>query len=188
MQGGLIASLPTVKYGLLYTSILDRHKLLALIENELNYNSTKEISDKILKELQWQKLKLPHAQKLVTQTTFLLIIHTDASDTGQSATDGQRDTYGFWSSTGTKFSINYKELLAIKQALLSLAKVYTNNSILLRVDNTTALFTLIKWRTFRTKILTHQHINIFTSCIQSLENKADALSHITNIHIKWSLN
>ena len=98
------------------------------------------------------------------------------------------------------FSINYRELLAVKLALCKLADNMENSQILLRVDNTTAISYVNKmggtkhnkynmlakeiWQWAEKK-----HNFLFASYIASADNvQADKMSRIKNNDIEWQLS
>jgi len=68
-----------------------------------------------------------------------MIITTDASKKGWGAVQGSLKTNGKWSEQEAKLHINYLELMAAFLALQSFLKDKTHMTILLRIDNTTAI-------------------------------------------------
>ncbi|XP_014215227.1 uncharacterized protein LOC106644302 [Copidosoma floridanum] len=176
LLGSLVATLPAIKYGLLYTRLLERQKLLALLENDLNYNGTMRITLNTVRELNWWKSALRKASKSILPEKFDKTVFTDASNTGWGATNGLRDVYGFWEAKRTDLSINF------------------------RVDNTTAISYVNKmggvsyeqynllareiWQWAESR-----NIRLFASYIPSSENtRADNLSRMPNVDTEWNLS
>lgn len=137
--GKVIAACPTVPYGWLHTKIFEYEKLLALIKSNYNYNSKITISNIIKKDVSWWVKTIPTASKSFDSLNYNVTIFTDASDLGWGATDGTNEIFGVWSKDEINLHINYKELLAVKLALLNLCDKLHSCAILLRIDNTTAL-------------------------------------------------
>ncbi|KAL7293503.1 hypothetical protein TKK_0012949 [Trichogramma kaykai] len=95
------------------------------------------VSENIKVDIRWWMKKLPLAMKVFRCSGFDLTIFTDASDTGWGAKLDALETCDLWSKHQLSEDINFKELLAVKYALESLASNAHNCSILLRIDNCT---------------------------------------------------
>uniref|UniRef100_A0ABD2WKR6 RNase H type-1 domain-containing protein n=1 Tax=Trichogramma kaykai TaxID=54128 RepID=A0ABD2WKR6_9HYME len=93
------------------------------------------VSENIKVDIRWWMKKLPLAMKVFRCSGFDLTIFTDASDTGWGAKLDALETCDLWSKHQLSEDINFKELLAVKYALESLASNAHNCSILLRIDN-----------------------------------------------------
>lgn len=136
--GVLVAACPAVKYGWIYTKILERQKYLAL-EKYKDFEKCFKIPKIALDDLVWWQNNIAHASNSVTMSNFDLEIYSDASLSGWGAVcDGER-MHGAWRQEELKFHINYLELQAIFLALKCFASNKKNCSILLRADNTTAI-------------------------------------------------
>ena len=153
----------------------------------------------ILPDLAWWIKKLPVTKNWIKTADFQMEIYTDASGTGWGATNGFDNIYGFWDDNQKEFHINYKELLAVKLALESLANHLSNCQLLLRIDNTTAISYMnrmggvrfVAYNKLAKKIwqwAEDRKIFLFASYIASADNKqADSLSRIKNDNIEWEL-
>jgi hypothetical protein len=136
--GVLTAACPAVKYGWLYTKLLERQKFLAIQEHQ-NYDSRFKLSSDILPDLNWWAKNIRIASFPLTVNTFELEIFTDASRSGWGTYCNDQRAGGAWKDEERTFHINYLELLAVFLGLKCFARYKSNCAILLRVDNTTAI-------------------------------------------------
>lgn len=198
--GVLISACPAVKYGWLYTKILEREKYLLLKKYNDNYDAKICLSGRILEDNVWWIQNIHTASCSMRMSNFCKEIFTDASMTGWGAfSDGKR-VNGNWSISERKLHINYLELLAIFLALKSLVRDKANCAILLRVDNTTAISYVNRmggiqyphlntvarqiWQWCETR-----QIWLFASYINTKDNKeADEESRRINLDIEWELS
>jgi len=116
----------------------------------LNYNQ-EEIVDKYNVILTLNPASRAHLEWWVNPTTAPLgapvcpldpsiTIHSDASNQGWGAMlNGQSHTGGIWSLEEATHHINYLELLAAFLAIKAFGKTWQNLSVLLRMDNVTAV-------------------------------------------------
>jgi len=137
--GLLISALPAVPYGLLHTKKLERNKYLSLSFNNKNYSSKTLLYNDAKMELEWWLSKLPTTFMTIRQDFYELVIFSDASDLGWGAACNDMSTGGGWTEAEMAQHINYKELLAAYYALLCFASKLRNRSVLLRIDNMTAM-------------------------------------------------
>ena len=75
---------------------------------------------------------------------LLLVLFTDASDSGWGATLGNDQLSGFWTQDFSNFSINHRELLVILYAVRGFLHLLRGHSVSLFMDNTSALAYLRK--------------------------------------------
>ena len=92
---------------------------------------------------------------------------TDASNQGWGAVlNGQSHTGGVWSPEEVSHNINYLELLAAFLAIKAFEKTWQNTTVLLRLDNVTAVsYINQKWGTV-SKALCKLAITIWTWCVE----------------------
>lgn len=198
--GVLTAACPAVKYGWLYTKTLERQKYLLLNRFHNNYNSKIKLERYILNDLNWWSQNIFTCTNFVVAPDFELEIFSDASKTGWGAfCDGNR-AHGSWKETERECHINYLELLASFLALKTFAKKLSNCSILLRVDNNTALSYINRMGGVQYPHLNglayqiwqwceKRNIWIFASYINTKQNiEADIESRKINPDIEWSLS
>ena len=200
LLGKLVAACPAVQYGWLYTKILEREKLLALERSDENYNAKMEISDVAKADFLWWIQYLPDSSCCFRQHDFIKEISTDASNMGWGATDGEHDIFGVWDSVEIHYHINFKELLAVKLAVEELGKNLRDGSVLLRIDNTTAIAFVNRMGGVRfekyNKLAREiwqwaeaRNIRLKASYIPSRENtEADRLSRLMNEDSEWELD
>lgn len=136
--GTLIAACPAAKYGWLYTRILERQKWLAL-QRDMSYNSKIKLPKVILNDLIWWKSQIGLCSHSMLSIDYTLEIFSDASRTGWGAFSNNVRAHGAWRPEERTFHINQLELLAAFLALKYFAQDQLNCSILLRIDNTTAI-------------------------------------------------
>lgn len=198
--GTLTAACPAVRYGWLYTKLLERHKFLTL-RKLTSFDAKFKLSADILPDLNWWARNIQSTCNLIGTLDFDLEMFTDASRTGWGAYSNQNRVHGGWTEDEQKFHINYLELLAIFLSLKCLARDRSECNILLRVDNTTAISYINRmggiqyphlnelakkiWQWCETR-----QIWLFASYINTRENKeADKESRkINNPDIEWSLS
>lgn len=136
--GVLVSACPAVKYGWLYTKILERQKFLAL-QKRLNFEAHFKPSPVILDDLSWWKLNVMKSSNSLKTANYDFEIYTDASRTGWGAVCNNERAHGAWKNCELDHHINFLELLAVFLALKFFASDFSDCSILLRVDNTTAI-------------------------------------------------
>ena len=136
LLGKLVAACPAMKYGWLYTKLLEYEKIKALEKSLGNYKTKMIVSKEIKSDIRWWILNIPNGNKSFKIESYVKVIYTDASDTGWGATDGTKNIFGFWNKVDIKLHINYKELLAVYLALKEIANNLENCNLVLRIDNT----------------------------------------------------
>jgi len=77
--------------------------------------------------------------RMIIPQPHQIIIYTDASKTGWGASCEELQAKGYWDLETQQKSNNFKELAAIKNALLSFPERIHSKSVLVRTDNTIAL-------------------------------------------------
>lgn len=197
--GKLIAACPAVDYGWLYTKRLEAFKQTCLIANNYNFSSKVLIPQYSLEDLSWWDKNVQNSVGTIKSTKFGFTIFTDASNTGWGAKSGDCKIYGFWDEIQKSYHINYKELLAIKLAILKIGELPENCSVLLRVDNTTAISYINKMGSTRypkyNKLareiwqqVERKKIFLFVTYINTKDNiEADSLPRISNDDTEWEL-
>lgn len=135
----LVAACPDVPYGMLYTKMLEREKMKALILNDQNFDRGMIIHSHVKKDLEWWLNKIPVIKNPIRSLNYTLEIFSNSSLTGWGAHCNGENAHGFWSQKEKKLHINQLEIIAAFLALKCFAKEAQNCEILLRVDNTTAI-------------------------------------------------
>ncbi|KAJ8912391.1 hypothetical protein NQ315_013457 [Exocentrus adspersus] len=151
-------------------------------------------------DLNWWINSLAVAKQNIKESSYVLEIFSDASPLAWGAHCNERKTHGFWSEEQQKLHINHLELIAAFNGLRCFSKGYTNCSILLRIDNTTAVACINKMGSVQFKHLNqisrdiwqyceNNNIKVFASYIKSKENVvADSESRSLNIKSEYSLH
>lgn len=201
LLGLLTSACPAVRYGWLYTKLLERQKFLALKEYNYNYEAIMDIPQEILGEdLRWWRRNILTTYSNIKQDKFSLEIFTDASLTGWGAWAGNVKTHGYWSDADKQHHINHLELLAIFYGLRCFAKEAANTNILLRCDNTTAIAYINRMGSIQFPSLNKlarqiwqwceaRNIELLASYINSKQNwVADMESRRISTETEWSLS
>ena len=119
---------------------LQRALSQALERGNQSYETQLTLSEECREELQWWMTKMSKWNgRTLVKSEFDMTITSDASLWGWGATNGTRKTGGPWSNEERRQHINCLELLAARLALQTFAKNSTRVSILLRLDNSTAV-------------------------------------------------
>ena len=112
----------------------------ALDSGDQDYETSVTLNETCAQELSWWEshLRCWNGQSLIV-TSPTLTLETDASTIGWGADCNGERTGGPWSAEERRMHINCLELLAATLAVKCFAKERTNLTILLRMDNTTAI-------------------------------------------------
>lgn len=196
--GVLVAACPAVKYGWMYTKVLERQKYLALLKTD-NYETKICLPEIILDDLNWWSLNIETTCNFMRQPNFELEIYTDASLSGWGAVSDGCTVNGKWKDVEKTRHINYLELTAAFLGLKSFAQNVTNCAVLLRIDNTTAISYINRMGGVQ-----YPHLNslarslwqwceerdlwIYASYVNTKENRADFASRIVNPDTEWALS
>uniref|UniRef100_A0A0A9WWG2 Putative enzymatic polyprotein n=2 Tax=Lygus hesperus TaxID=30085 RepID=A0A0A9WWG2_LYGHE len=137
--GILISMKFAIPFGLLYTRSLERDRYVALSKSGDNFNAMCTITTQSREDLVWWLGSMDHPSTHIRSDSHDEVIFTDASDSGWGSFWDPHRACGWWSETDRKNHINWKELMAIYLALQTFASQWTEKSVLLRVDNVTAI-------------------------------------------------
>lgn len=197
--GVLISACPATNYGWLYTKILERQKFLVLQKYNGNYEAKINLPEVILNDLNWWQSQIYTTSSFMRTSHFKLEIYTDASRTGWGAVCANKSLGGQWKATEKEHHINYLELLAVFLGLKSFASNESHCTILLRVDNTTAISYINRMGGIQfphLNDLTRQiwqwcemrSIILYASYVNTKDNRADKESRRTNLDTEWELS
>ena len=124
----------------LFTRHLQMNLSRALEANSQNYDSLLILSRESKEELRWWDTHMSRWNgKSLIKREVDLTIDSDASLIGWGAACREQTTGGPWSAQESASHINCLELLAATLAVQTFAKNCTGLSLLLRIDNTTAV-------------------------------------------------
>ena len=180
---------------------LQRDLQSALLKGSQNYETLLLLSQESREEIQWwqQRLSMWNGRTLLKHRQQL-VIQSDASLTGWGAVCEGVRTGGPWSPEEQRFHINCLELTAAILAVRAFAKDRSGISILLQLDNQTAVAyvnhlggtvslqlvklakTLWLWALQRDIMLSAQHIPGENNQV------ADAESRVTVDRLDWKLS
>lgn len=197
--GTLTAACPASKYSWIYTKTLERQKYLAL-QGTQDYDTAIDLPDSVLRDINWWLQNIHTTSNYMRPPPYKLEIFSDASLTGWGAVCNNNRAHGGWKYDERKFHINYLELLAVFLALKTYAENESNCSILLRVDNTTAIAYINRMGGIQFPHLNdlarsiwqwceERNIWLFASYINTKENReADEESRKLNTTTEWALS
>lgn len=197
--GVLIAACPATRYGFLYTKILERQKFLALQNHRDNYDAKIFLPSLILEDLNWWVNNIFKISCPMRTLSYSKEIYTDASRTGWGAVCDNNTVSGRWKSAELAHHINYLELLAAFLGLKSFLKDDNHCTILLRIDNTTAISYINRQGGIQFPHLNNltrtiwqwcerRDIWIHASYVNTKDNCADAESRKVNPDTEWELS
>ena len=198
--GVLASACQGVKYGWLYTKIMERQKYLALLKSRGNFEGSMEISPDVNLELKWWYENILSVNNPIRGSAFQLEIFSDASLSGWGACCNGERSHGWWNAEDQEEYINLLELKAAFNGLRCFVSNYRSCQILLRVDNTTAISYINRmggiqypklnnlarliWQWCEKRVLW-----IFASYIKLKDNSiADSESRILPPETEWELN
>ncbi|XP_048486562.1 uncharacterized protein LOC119691092 isoform X1 [Plutella xylostella] len=196
--GILVAACPAVKYGWVYTKILERQKYL-MLKNYQNYETKVKIPAIVLDDLKWWSDNIFSAKNHMRNSDYKLEIYSDASRTGWGAVCKDQKIHGSWKASEQEYHINYLELLAAFLGLKSFASELLNCTVLLRIDNTTAISYINRMGGIQFPHLNSlsrdiwqwcekRDLFLFASYVNTKENRADAESRRVNPDTEWELS
>lgn len=180
--GTLVAACPAVKYGTLYTKSLEREKYIALIRENGNFDKQMPLSASLLSDIKWWSKNIQSASKAIKTSNFKLEIFTDASLSSWGAVSNGNKLHGWWDDKQSKFHINQLELLAAFCGLKCFARIFKSSSILLRIDNTTAISYINRMGSIQYPKLTNLCKEIWKWCEQRDFIFSLRTSHLAKIH------
>ena len=138
--GKLNATTPALQMAPLFCRALQTCLKQALEAGSQDYQSPAQLSTQVKEDLQWWELHLSNwnGRSLISQQSSMTII-SDASLQGWGAFCNGVRTRGPWSPQEQTLHINCLELLAASLAVRTFAKERSGITILLKIDNTTAV-------------------------------------------------
>ena len=140
LLGKLNATTPALQVAPLFSRALQTCLRQSLASGAQSYQSSVTLSSQAVEDLQWweQHLASWNGRSLIIPPYTLTII-SDASRQGWGANCKGKTTRGPWSPQEQDLHINCLELLAATLAVQTFAKQKQSISILLKLDNTTAV-------------------------------------------------
>ncbi|XP_067040975.1 uncharacterized protein [Acropora muricata] len=139
MIGLMVASFPGVMYGPLYYRQLEIEKVVALKQNQGNFEASKILSDMARSDLHWWIENITDASNTAVRSNCQLIVYSDASLTGWEGVFNSITTGGQWTEDESQNHINYLEILACFLTLKAFCSQIKNCHVKAMIDNTTAV-------------------------------------------------
>ena len=189
-----------IPYGRVYLKRLEKTRYLGLLANKQNFNAYIEIPAGSRQDLDWWSRQLPFQVSPIRPQTYSKEIFSDASDTGWGACCEGISVGGPWSKEEEQSHINSRELKAVFYGLRNFGSDLRDTSLLLRIDNTTAVAYVNKmggvqypWLNDIARAIwqfcEQRRLWLFASYIPSAENVlADKASRIKKTDTEWVLN
>ena len=136
----VISLFPAIPFGKLHYRALEKDKTNALKKFAGNFDKQiSQISYKASMELHWWLKEIPKACTNIHLPKVDFVIHTDASQTGWGATDGNNPTGEEWLEN-QEYHINYLKLKVIFLAVMAYQRYWRGNRhIKTKSDNTSAI-------------------------------------------------
>jgi hypothetical protein len=168
--GLVVSTFLAVPYGKLHFRSLERLKITALQKASGDFDAKVALDDASRDDLNWWIYKMPSVSFYCFQhQNALAVITTDASNLfwGAFVTEAKlnylveasrfNELRGVFDDCTILKSINFKELLAVKLALVHFVseRCWTHCTIKIRSDNTTAL---VHWRTLRILVALNRNL------------------------------
>ena len=171
-------------------------------EISTKYETVVTLTPASKKDLEWWiDLKKAPLGAPVYHPDPTITIHSDASNKGWGAVlNGQSQTGGLWSPEEATHHINYLELLAAFLAIKAFGKAWQNVTILLQMDNVTAVSYINQKGGTVSQLLCQLALTIWTWCVERnitllaehllghLNLQADEESRTAKDHCDWMLN
>jgi len=170
----------TLIYGRLYIKRFERLAYLGYLLHPHDMDGSISLPPSLQPDFRWWLAHLPNARRPIHPGPFVRVIFTDASSTGWGEVCDTASTRGLWSARERAMHINELELWAALFGLRCLAQDLENCSVLLRIDNTTAVAYINKIGGIRYPHLTAIARNIWQWCDES--------SRIQNVDTEWDLH
>uniref|UniRef100_A0A0A9XFC9 Pol polyprotein n=2 Tax=Lygus hesperus TaxID=30085 RepID=A0A0A9XFC9_LYGHE len=162
--GLLISSVPTVPYSLVYCRRLERDRFSALLQCQNNYSGPFTLSDQARNDLVWWLQALDNPVNCFPSDSYDYEIFSDSSSTGWGGHLSPVSTGGWWNEEQLLLHINQKELLAALESLRHFASTWVDKSVLLRVDNVTAIACINRGGSVRFPHLHEVALDIWRFC------------------------
>lgn len=196
--GNLVAACPGVHNGPLYTRQLEVEKTRILSLNGGDYSQSMTLTDEVRNDISWWLENLQNSNPIKSHH-YDVVLSSDSSLLAWGATCNGINTRGKWTDEERHLHINCLELLAAKHALCSFVSLLAKKSVLLRLDNKTAISYINRYGGCRSPQLhkiakellewcSINQITLYATYIKSKDNYvADALSRKDSYNSEWML-
>ena len=186
LLGMLVAAHPAVLPAPLHYRAVERAKRRALQRQE-GYESQVSLDRETRQDIQWwTKAVTSFNGRPLQISSWDLTIESDASLKGWGASSQGRSTGGPWTTGERKHHINFLELLAAFLALRSFVQERRDVSVLLLLDNVTAIAFINRMGGTHSIRLSDLAVEIWDWCIQrNVTIHAEHLPGVENVRADW---
>ena len=139
MIGLMVASFPGAMYGPLYYRQLEIEKVIALKQNQGNFEASMFLSDLARSDLHWWIENITDASNTAVRGNCAVIVYSEASLTGWGGVFNSITTGDQWTEDESQNHINYFEILACFLTLKAFCSQIKNCHVKTMIDNTTAV-------------------------------------------------
>lgn len=198
--GLIVSSFSAVDYARLHYREIEREKIFALKKSFGDFEGFMKITASMREELNWWCSNLNHQNRVIRHELPKVTITTDASLLGWGAVLGERSIGGRWSAEERNNHINTLEMMAISLAIESFCSEISNNHVMIRCDNTTAVSYITNMGGIKSIACDKVSKHIWLFCIKNkiwlscsyipgkLNTLADHKSRKFNDQLEWKLN
>ncbi len=137
--GNIVATLPAAQFGKMHYRNLEVCKILALKQNAGNYDAKCTLGRPQHEEIQWWIDNIEDIYNPIMKGSPEISISSDASGRQWGCFCDGESALNYFSQSEQEFSINVKELLAVKYALRCFQDKLHHKHILVLCDNTAAI-------------------------------------------------
>ena len=166
--GIIVSSLPGTLHGALYYRRIEMDKNSALKRCKGNYEEKMTLSADSRSDLQWWLENIHTTYAPIHWPPITQEMCTDASGKNGwgASVQGMIPIGGAWTEAEDDIHINVKEMIAILYALRSLVDIFKNQHVRVLCDNTTAVQTINKMGTTKSKACNDMVKGIWEFCIK----------------------
>jgi hypothetical protein len=199
--GFLVSATPAIHHARLHLRHLQTVIIRTLEKSHQNYEAPIFLDMDAMEDLRfWTTNLSDHNGQLISPPPPDAVLFTDASDYGWGAVLGSHRTGGRWSLLEKRTSINVRELRAAMLGISAFQTMLQGKSLLLRMDNQTAVAYVNKQGGTKSEMMTDQarglfqvteplHITLSADYIPGVENTdADWMSRHTKDYSQWKLD
>ena len=186
LLGMMVAAHPAILPAPIHYRHLERTRSRALAQGK-PYETEMRVDQDMRRDLEWW-MSFPHHSngRPLLIDKWDVEIESDASGQGWGAVCQGASAGGPWTSQEKEFSINHLELLASFLALKSFVAQRRSISVLLRLDNITAIASLNKMGGTHSRNLSDLAIHIWNWCLErKILIHAEHLPGSENIQADW---
>jgi ribonuclease HI len=197
--GNIVAASPAVYGAPLWTKGLEIERNTALTDCCGNFDAQIYLSDQAKKDLMWWVQHIGQSSMDIRCFAPMHTVESDASAFGWGAVYNECQTNGHWDSVEASLHINELELKACLLALQSFCGELRNTSVLVKVDNTTAVACINRMGSIKPGLLKitkdifqwalERNIHLMATHIPgSMNTIADAESRRGHMDTEWMLD